>query len=126
LELTNGDGRAEVESLRGKPTAAFCGIGNPEAFRRTLAGLGADVRAFREFPDHHSYGREDVDELRKWAAGLLAEATVVTTQKDLVKLRLASLSGRPLWALRIGLQFTQGQDEFDRAVLQAARLMQES
>jgi len=120
LELTNGESRAIVESIRGKPVGAFCGIGNPEAFRRTLTSLGIEIRLFREFPDHFAYGREDVDELRRWAADLPADALVVTTQKDWVKLRLDDLGGRPLWALRIGLQFTQGQDEFDRTVLQAA------
>jgi hypothetical protein len=29
---------------------------------------------------------------------------VVTTQKDLVKLRLSDLAGRPLWALRVELR----------------------
>src|SRR5262249_8534077 len=85
------------------------GIGNPEAFRRTLTDQGASVCAFRAFPDHHSYSRADVEELRRWAQQQPAAGIVVTTQKDLVKLRLSQLSGRPLWALRIRLQgLTEG------------------
>jgi len=126
MELTNGCEQKSAESLRDQSVGAFCGIGNPQAFRQTLAGIGADVRAFREFPDHHPYRREDVDDLQKWAGELPASTAIVTTQKDWVKLRIAELAGRPLWAVRIGLQFTQGQDDFDRAVLQAAGRKTES
>ncbi len=104
-----GDSRAVTE-LKGKPVGAFCGIGNPEAFRRTLADLGAEVVAFRAFPDHHPYARADVDDLRAWAVKLPAGVVVATTQKDFVKLRLTDLADRPVWAVRIGLRFTDGED----------------
>jgi tetraacyldisaccharide 4'-kinase len=120
LELVNGERCEKVEALKGRPVGAFCGIGNPEAFRQTLVRLGADVRDFRAFPDHHPYRRGDVDDLRRWAATLSADAVVATTQKDWVKLRVGELGGRPLWAVRVGLQFVDGQDVFDRAVLKAA------
>ena len=99
--LGNGDRVAALDRLRGRPVAAFCGIGNPEAFRRTLHDLGAEVVAFRTFPDHHAYARADVDDLRAWARQQATDCVVVTTQKDLVKLRLTDLGGRELWALRI-------------------------
>lgn len=110
VELIGCDGMtAAVESLRGQKIAAFCGIGNPAAFRRTLEGLGATVAAFRSFPDHHAYTRADVDELRGWAGSLEVRA-VTTTQKDWVKLRTPDLAGRPLWAVRIGMAFRAGED----------------
>ena len=37
----------------------------------------------------------------------------VTTHKDLVKLRVADLAGRPLWALRIELAFRSNQDAIE-------------
>jgi tetraacyldisaccharide 4'-kinase len=113
---------APVDSFtfRGKHVGAFCGIGNPEAFRRTLQSLGAEVIEFRAFPDHYPYRREDVDELQKWAATLPADGCVVTTQKDWVKLRVTELGGRPLRAVRIGLQFVEGKEAFDKSVLTAA------
>lgn len=111
VELFNSDGTvASLELLRERPIAAFCGIGNPEAFRRTLLDLGADVIAFRVYPDHHAYTREDVEDLRRWSGDLPADAVVVTTQKDLVKLRLSQLGDRPLWCLRIRLHVESGQD----------------
>jgi tetraacyldisaccharide 4'-kinase len=107
-------------TFRGKPVGAFCGIGNPEGFRLTLRSLGAEVVAFRAFPDHYEYHREDVADLNRWAATLPSDACFVTTQKDWVKLRITELAGRPLWTVRIGLQFVDGKDAFDKAVLTIA------
>jgi tetraacyldisaccharide 4'-kinase len=93
-----------VTALRGRPIAAFCGIGNPDGFRQTLAQLGLDVVAWRTFADHHAYSRDDVEELRRWARQQPHEAMLVTTQKDLVKINVERLGERELWALRIELR----------------------
>jgi tetraacyldisaccharide 4'-kinase len=119
VELVNGDQEtAPLSTLRDRPVAAFCGIGNPEAFRRTLTDLGAVVTAFRSFSDHHPYTRRNVEELHTWARQQARDCVVVTTQKDLVKLRLVHLGGLPLWALRIRLHFEAGQDALDRKLRQ--------
>jgi tetraacyldisaccharide 4'-kinase len=110
-----------LEHMCDKPVAAFCGIGNPEAFWRTLIDLGANVRAFRAFPDHHPYSRTDVEALRSWARQLASDAVVVTTQKDLVKLRLSQLGGRALVALRIRLHVTSGRKALDQQLLSVVR-----
>ncbi len=113
--LVNADGEtAPLEALRGRPAAAFCGVGNPESFRRTLTDCGADVREFRVYPDHHAYTRADVDELQGWARRLPVDCHVVVTQKDLVKLRLSRLGDRPLWSLRVRLHVEAGADELER------------
>ena len=114
-ELINAErDSASLDLLRQKPVAAFCGIGNPEAFRRTLTDLGAVLTAFRTFPDHHAYKRTDVEDLRSWARQQAAECVVVSTQKDLVKLRLTHLDEHELWALRIHLHIDAGQEALDR------------
>jgi tetraacyldisaccharide 4'-kinase len=113
VELIGGEAVESLEALKNRPVAAFCGIGNPQAFRKTLESLGASVSEFRAFPDHHGYTRTDVDDLIRWANGLPPDAMIATTQKDLVKLRLSDLAGRPLRAVRIGLMFHSGQLEFD-------------
>jgi tetraacyldisaccharide 4'-kinase len=111
-----------LDALRGRPVAAFCGLGNPEAFRQSLRGLGLDVVAWRTFPDHHAYERATIEDLRLWARTLPTEAALVTTQKDLVKVRVERLGERALWALRIQLHITAGRAELDQkltAVLSA-------
>lgn len=105
-----------VDAFHGRPVAGFCGIGNPSAFRKTLEDMGCHVTAWRTFPDHHGYRREDVDDLRDWARRLPEGTTLATTQKDLVKLRLDSLGGRELWALKIELAILAGEDRLDRAL----------
>ena len=109
--IHEGDTAIDPSHLRGRSVLAFCGIGNPDAFRRTLADIGASVVAFRTFADHHAYTREDVESLSAWAAGFSDGTTVVTTQKDWVKIRTPALGGRPLLALRIGIAFETGLPE---------------
>jgi len=121
VELVSSDGMtAALEELRARPIAAFCGLGNPDAFRRTLADHGAHLSDFRTYDDHHAYSRADVDELRRWADSQPRDALVVTTQKDLVKVRLTELAGRRLWALRIQLHgmTEDGMAPLDRRLLQ--------
>jgi tetraacyldisaccharide 4'-kinase len=113
--LVDSDGNtASFEQIQGQSVAAFCGIGNPEAFRRTLLDLGANVVAFRSYADHHAYQRQDVDDLGEWMTQHAPLGVAVTTQKDLVKLRISQLGGRPLWALAIRLQVDTGREELDR------------
>jgi tetraacyldisaccharide 4'-kinase len=63
----------------------FCGLGNPQSFRRTLERLGVEPAAWFEFDDHHRYRPR---ELRSMAhqAGAADAAALVTTEKDAVNL----------------------------------------
>ena len=101
------------DSLSGRNVAAACGIGNPQAFRHTLDTCGMNVTAMREFADHHNYTREDVQSLSDWA-GQLEVAAVLCTHKDLVKLRIDQLGGKPLWALSIGLEILSGHEALEK------------
>jgi tetraacyldisaccharide 4'-kinase len=108
LDLVDGEGAAgSLEGLRDQAVAAFCGIGNPEGFRRTLDPLCSRIAAFRVFPDHHGYTAQDVAALSSWASASRGDLAL-TTQKDLVKLRTSALGALPLRALRIGLEITDG------------------
>jgi tetraacyldisaccharide 4'-kinase len=111
--LNSGGQRVEEMVLAGKRVAAFCGIGNPAGFRHTLGSLGCDIVAWREFPDHHNYTREDVASLSQWAQQ--AEA-IVCTRKDLVKLCVPTLGGVALWAANVEIGFLAGQAELERTL----------
>lgn len=106
-----------VSDLAGKTVAGFCGLGNPSAFKKTLESLGATVADFRAYPDHHPYSREDVEDLGRWAKSQPDGAWMLTTQKDLVKLRLDSLGGKPLRAVRIAMEIRSGREELEALVL---------
>jgi tetraacyldisaccharide 4'-kinase len=83
-----------VASLRGKRALAFAGIGDPARFFRTLRGSGIEVVGERVFADHYPFSKGEIETL-------IAEAkrdglTLVTTEKDLARLRKAD--GLPGWA----------------------------
>jgi tetraacyldisaccharide 4'-kinase len=110
LELIDGEGTpTPIADLGGQSVAAFCGIGNPEGFRRTLLPLCRKLLDLRVYPDHHGYTADDVRSLQSWARDLGANL-VLTTQKDLVKLRASTLGPASLRALRIGLEIIAGED----------------
>ncbi len=119
LDLVDATGNeTPLTEIASRRVAAFCGIGNPEGFRRTLASLGVDLEltgGLRAFPDHHAYAADDVASLARWARDHGAEL-VLTTQKDLVKLRDVSIGGVPLRALRIGLEILEGEEILHQAL----------
>jgi len=63
-----------------RKVAAFCGIGSPAAFWRTLEELGLEVVHRTAFPDHHRYSASQLQDLAKHADLL------VTTEKDMMNL----------------------------------------
>lgn len=85
---------------------AFCGLGNPRSFWKTLEGSGLDV-AFRwAFGDHHSYSPGELQRLSHQAASAGAEA-LVTTEKDFLNLfegAAAVVAPLKLYWLRIGIE----------------------
>jgi tetraacyldisaccharide 4'-kinase len=99
-----------VARLAGQRVLAFAGIGDPERFFKTLRAAGIDVARERTFPDHHSFSQGDLE-------ALIADAkreglTLVTTEKDLARLR--QHGELPAWADQIvAFQVTL---EFDDAV----------
>jgi tetraacyldisaccharide 4'-kinase len=116
IDLIDGEMRSEpIESLKNRKILAFCGIGNPEGFRRTIAPLCGDLVELKTFPDHHVYTARDVESLRVWASAANADF-VLTTQKDLVKLRVSSLGHVPLRALRIGMEVIAGESALDEVL----------
>lgn len=85
--------------LRGRRLVAFSGIGRPSKFFDTLAEAGLDVAARFPFPDHHRFTAADRAALL--AAAEAADAELVTTEKDRVRLPDAF----PAAVLPIGLVF---------------------
>jgi len=116
MELLREGTDQKIELVKGKKVAAFCGLGNPLAFRKTLEDLGANVVAWKEYPDHHNYTKQDVTELVNWAHQSECEL-IVTTQKDWVKLRVDSLGEKPLYALRIGFHVIENLDEIEAKIM---------
>jgi 3-deoxy-D-manno-octulosonic-acid transferase len=107
-----------VADVKFGKVAAFCGLGNPRAFWRTLEELEIDV-AFRwAFGDHHHYKPAELDRLAKQAAERGAE-TLVTTEKDIMNFCDQAMKivapQRVLW-LKIGIEIDR-EEEFLKHIL---------
>ncbi len=74
----------EAAALDGRRVAAFAGIGRPDKFFATLEAMGAILIERRSFTDHHPYRHDELAGLIAGAAS--ADAIVVTTEKDKVRL----------------------------------------
>ncbi len=93
-----GKERGLIDSVRGKRVLALSGIGNPHYFISLLQREGAHVVDEISFPDHHAYTPRDVTAVEARAREV---DWVITTEKDLVKLRRWKIDALPLRALRI-------------------------
>lgn len=111
--------QAGLDWLRGRAVFAFCGVGNPEAFRKTLESLGAEVVMFRAFDDHHAYTAQDVRRLAAEAQEFMAEA-LITTEKDATKVSPDGFD-RPLVALRVEIEVTRNEELLEERLLAVAR-----
>ena len=91
----------------GRALFAFCGVANPEGFRRTLADAGLTVVGFTSFPDHHWYSEKDLRGLAE-AAREHGASGLITTEKDGVRCESLPLA-LPLWTLPIRLRLKGDQ-----------------
>ncbi|WP_375785271.1 tetraacyldisaccharide 4'-kinase [Bradyrhizobium sp. Pha-3] len=88
---------ASLSPLRGQRVLAFAGIGDPARFFNSLRASGVDVVRNRAFPDHHAFTKDEIAQLVADASG--EALTLVTTEKDLARLR--DPAGMPAWARAI-------------------------
>ncbi len=114
LEDIRNASTLELSSLKNKRIASLCSIGNPKSFEATLKNLGAQVIKSFVFMDHHTYTNDEIEEI---VQECLKEniSTIVTTQKDAVKLAcLADIFNERIniFCLHIDISFVQREDEF--------------
>jgi tetraacyldisaccharide 4'-kinase len=79
------------KSWSGKRAVAFAGIGRPAKFFGSLAALGAQIVEARPYGDHHIYTQSEIARLK--ARARAENATLVTTEKDYMRLTQAEREG---------------------------------
>lgn len=92
----------EIESIP-QPLAAFCAIGNAQAFFAHARREGLALNYIRPFADHHVYTQSDIDACVREAVRHGARA-LLTTAKDAVKLRALNFA-LPCYVLEVELKF---------------------
>jgi tetraacyldisaccharide 4'-kinase len=85
---------------------ALCGIGDPDGFAAVLREETGRSGELVAYPDHHAYGWADLQEIQY----RIGDRTLVTTEKDAVK--LASFRGNlpPVRVLHLRLEILQGEE----------------
>jgi tetraacyldisaccharide 4'-kinase len=91
----------------------FCGLGNPQSFRRTLGRLGISLVDWIEFGDHHHYRPRELRHIaHQFEVG--GAAAAVTTEKDSVNMPdgfAAMLAPVKLYWLKVRMKIDR-EDEF--------------
>lgn len=94
------------EELKGAKAIAVSGIASPESFYQLLSNLGVEIKAQLTYPDHYHYRQSDIDHILKTARE--QEAMVITTEKDMVKLRRLT-NDQIFHYLEIDIKITKGE-----------------
>ena len=76
--------KSVFQPLKVGRVVAFCGLGFPQKFYKSLKEFGINVVATESFPDHYIYQEKDLQRLLTISKAHQAE--LVTTRKDWVKL----------------------------------------
>jgi tetraacyldisaccharide 4'-kinase len=88
--------------LQDKKYFAFCALGSPESFAKSLAPLGSQCTGTKFFSDHHAYTPADIAEIRKLAAGA---DVLITTEKDWAKLAAFPDAAPPILRAQLQIHF---------------------
>ena len=110
-----------LSSVAGKKAFAFCGIGNPDGFRKTVSSLRVNCDLIQGFPDHYHYQMNDLVKLAKTARENSVDV-VFTTQKDIVKISTDAWDGPPLFAVEIGVEFIHGRELLENRLVRTLKL----
>jgi tetraacyldisaccharide 4'-kinase len=115
-------GAYDLAHFADMPAVAFCGLGNPESFWRSLESIGVHLIDRHEYGDHHRYSPAEIRRLARHAVQIGADA-LLTTAKDFVNLPsdFASLvAPLKLYWLEIRIEI-DGREELIHRIGQIAR-----
>ena len=109
------DSRQPLELLKGRRIAALSGIAKPESFEGFLRGFGADIVYSEHYADHHRYRQQEIIDFINGAKKAGAD-TVITTEKDAVRMPRLDRRDIPMYFLRIEIDILSGQESFDQCI----------
>jgi 3-deoxy-D-manno-octulosonic-acid transferase len=106
--------RFAPHALPFRKVLAFCGLGNPQSFWNTLAGIDVHPIDRLEYDDHHIYTPREVRRFGQLGRALGVEA-LLTTEKDamnLCELTAEAIQPLQLFWLRIGIEIDDEETLF--------------
>lgn len=122
IAQAKGKSIVSMDNLKGKKLCAFCGIANPDSFKKVLLGAKANILSFNPFPDHYSYTRYDLEELKKQLFSARADY-LITTEKDAARLHDYPEFLDTIWILRITMKIKplNADPLFNKFILQCLK-----
>lgn len=108
------------ENIPGLPVLAFCAIGNPASFRRSLEQHGVNIRAEFCFRDHHRFTAKDLEVLCGEANKCGARA-LVCSEKDIYNLPAGWIPPMPLYVPRVKTEITLEKERFWETLIETLR-----
>lgn len=108
----------KIDTLLNKKVGVFCGIANPEYFKKTVEGLGAKVIANYCVSDHQHFESATLENFSKNCQQEGAEL-LICTEKDRVKFSGPLALSLPVAWLQIELSIVEGKDLWDAFISKA-------
>jgi tetraacyldisaccharide 4'-kinase len=103
----------ELYSLKGKKILALSGIASPDSFSSLLRRCEMEIVSEAIFPDHHSYTPKDLSSIKEKSKGV---DWIVTTEKDMLKLRTLGIDPLPIRSLRIEMKIWEEEAFLQRII----------
>jgi len=103
------DSIKEVSEIKHTPKLLLAGIAKPKPF---FAYLQQENDIVLEYPDHHDFSENDIQNIKKQAENKL----IITTEKDYVRLE-SHIPSKQLYYLPIKTSFVSDSKNFDQILL---------
>jgi tetraacyldisaccharide 4'-kinase len=98
----------DLGDLKGKKVIALTAIASPDSFYHLIESHGAEIVNKLVYPDHYFFNHQDRNEIL--VECVKQDAIVVTSEKDMVKLRKVTKDSR-IVSINIEIKFLSGEDE---------------
>lgn len=105
----------DIAWLHNKNVVVVAGIGNMQAFIRTVENAGAEVVKIFSFPDHHQFNHQEISSVISFARE--KDFPVITTGKDAVRISVMKPAWEDFFVLDIAFTITRGYDTWKKTLL---------
>jgi tetraacyldisaccharide 4'-kinase len=102
-----GEKQMDVIDLKGRKVIALTAIASPESFYRLIEEQGGEIMEKMVYADHHFFTHQDLKDILFQCDK--HDAIVVTSEKDMVKLKKVTKDSRIL-SIEIGVHFLTGEE----------------
>jgi len=107
--------REDLEFLQKRKIAAISAIACPESFELFLGRLGGEIVHSKRYADHHRFSQQELIDFVNAAKAAGAE-TIVTTEKDAVRMPRLNRYDLNFYFLRVEIDILSGRENFDQCI----------